>query len=194
MFWALNHFDPYLRGRQFDLYTDHESLIYMSKGNTGKLARWSCRLAEYNFTLHHKSGVKMNHVDFFSRFITNDYDLIADRMTYLPSVPSATPCRISPSSIGVNTISISPLVPDTPSIILPTEFPSFDEIIAAQRSHSPPPTGKRFYVQNELIFYNHRLWIPPSLRSQVIAACHLIPPFRHAGHKKTTKTILKTCN
>lgn len=194
VFWALNHFDHYLRGRFFDLYTDHESLLYMSKSNTGKLARWSCRLAEYNFTLYHKSGTKMDHVDFFSRFISNDHDLISDRMTYLPSVPSAIPCRISPSALGINTIAISPSTSDALSVILPTPFPSFDEIVTAQRSYSPPPTGKQFSSRNDIFLYNHRLWIPPAFRSQVIAACHLLPPFRHAGHKKTAKTILKTCN
>jgi transposase InsO family protein len=196
IFWALNHFDHYLRGRTFDLYTDHESLLYMSKSQTGKLARWSCRLAEYNFTLHHKSGSLMDHVDFFSRFIVEDHDYIADRMTYLPSVPSATPCLILEPSIPCNASPVSlPSSPNhQPSLLLPTPFPSYQEIITAQRTHHPPPTGKPFSLSNGIIYYNHCLWIPPPLRSQVIAACHIIPPFRHVGYKKTHKTILRTCN
>lgn len=197
IFWALNHFDHYLRGRTFDLYTDHESLIYMTRSQSGKLARWSCRLAEYNFTVHHKSGSLMDHVDYFSRFIVEDHDEISDRMTYLPSVPSAIPCRILESPFpNVNAISISLGTPtlDRPSILLPTPFPSYNEIIDAQKTHQPPPTGKQFSISNSVIFYNHRLWIPPPLRSQIIAACHIIPPFRHIGHKKTQKTILQTCN
>lgn len=186
VFWALNKFDHYLRGRSFDVFTDHESLLHMTRATSGKLARWSCRLAEYNFTLHHKSGTQMDHVDFFSRFVADEHDLVEDRMTYLPLTPDVkSPCLATNSEA---------LQYDPTILTTPVPFPSYAEIVQAQHSYSPSPSGKQFSNRNGVWFYNSRLWIPPPFRSQVIAACHLVPPYRHLGHKKTQKSIQATCN
>jgi transposase InsO family protein len=183
IFWALNHFDHYLRGRQFKVYTDHESLMYMTKAKSGKLARWSCRLAEYNFTLYHKSGALMDHVDFFSRFIMEVPEPIEDRM--VPEIPA-----IACATIATTVEPHNPLLKQ----IIPCQFPSYEDILAAQQAYTPAPTGRPFSRHQGAYFYNHGLWIPPPLRLQIIAACHLVPPYRHCGHKKTQKSILRTCN
>jgi len=39
IFWALQHFDNYLRGRTFDVYTDHEALVTIKNAGKGKLSR-----------------------------------------------------------------------------------------------------------------------------------------------------------
>lgn len=169
----------------------------MSTSQSGKLARWSCRLSEYNFTLHHKSGALMDHVDFFSRFVADDNDyFLGDRMTYLPTVPSSVPCKLQESTIpNCNAISVCPISTSaTAKVLFPTEFPSYQTIIQEQQAYHPKPSGKPFSTFRGVIYYNHRLWVPPALRSKVISACHITPPFRHIGHKKTQKVILQTCN
>lgn len=76
-------FDSYLRGRHFDVYTDHQSLQWMKNTTKGKIARWMCFLSEFDMTVHHKPGTQMEHVDYFTREIPEEPELlIHDRMIY----------------------------------------------------------------------------------------------------------------
>ena len=51
--WATDHFWAYLFGSFFTLVTDHEPLRWLmtTQNLTGKLARWSLLLQEYDFTV-----------------------------------------------------------------------------------------------------------------------------------------------
>ena len=63
--WATNLFRPYLFGDSFTLVTDHEPLkwIMTTQKLTGKLARWSLLLQEYDFTVVHKAGTDNANAD-----------------------------------------------------------------------------------------------------------------------------------
>jgi len=49
--YALSQWRVYLMGKQFDLFTDHESLLYLETldltASKGRLARWAEKLADY---------------------------------------------------------------------------------------------------------------------------------------------------
>ena len=51
--WAVRHFREYLFGQPFTLITDHEPLrwLLLTNKSTGKLARWSLLLQEYDITV-----------------------------------------------------------------------------------------------------------------------------------------------
>ena len=68
--WATSHFRPYLFGNSFHLVTDHEPLKWIMTTNkqTGKLARWSLLLQEYDFTVEHRKGVENTNADCLSRY------------------------------------------------------------------------------------------------------------------------------
>ena len=68
--WATNHFRAYLFGNSFTLVTDHEPLRWLmtTQKLTGKMARWSLLLQEYDFTVHHRAGVDNTNADCLSRF------------------------------------------------------------------------------------------------------------------------------
>ena len=68
--WATSHFRPYLFGKPFHLVTDHEPLkwIMTTTKLTGKLARWSLLLLEYDFTVEHRKGVENTIADCLSRY------------------------------------------------------------------------------------------------------------------------------
>lgn len=223
--WGLKKLDPYLRGRTFKLYTDHQSLIHMMSAKTGKLARWTSTLAEYNFTLFHKSGISMGHVDLLSRLVQEEDPFLPDRASYHPelsvmpifievegndskrssvvskdSKPS-NPCFTmanQPEEYVISTPPLTPGLPPTTDPPIPTlsPFPSFATILKAQQQTSPQPTGAQFSIHgpNKVIFYGGKLWIPPELRLRVIAACHLVPPLKHVGRRKTVRLIQATCN
>ena len=68
--WATQHFREYLFGTPFTLITDHEPLKWLMQTNktTGKLARWSLLLQEYDMKVLHKRGVLNTNADCLSRF------------------------------------------------------------------------------------------------------------------------------
>ncbi len=67
--WALEHFRPYVEGLHIPVYTDHNSLRWlMNRPNpSGRLARWSLCLQDFDFSIIHKPGVQNNVPDALSR-------------------------------------------------------------------------------------------------------------------------------
>ena len=68
--WATSHFRPYIFGNSFKLMTDHEPLKWLmtTQKLTGKLARWSLLLQEYDFTVDHRAGTENTNVDCLSHY------------------------------------------------------------------------------------------------------------------------------
>ena len=86
---ALQKFDYYLRGRAFEVHTDHESLKWMLDCPKGKIARWASLMAEYEMKIVHKRGEELSHVDFLTRHLDAEPDpALADRMCYFTSTSS----------------------------------------------------------------------------------------------------------
>ena len=68
--WSTTHFRQYLFGNNFKLVTDHEPLkwIMTTTKLTGKLARWSVLLQEFDFVVEHRAGTENTNADFLSRY------------------------------------------------------------------------------------------------------------------------------
>lgn len=56
--YALEQFKSYVEGQDCKIITDHASLLwfYKLKNPSGRLARWSMRLSQFNFTIEHRKG------------------------------------------------------------------------------------------------------------------------------------------
>lgn len=67
--WALEHFWPYIEGLHVTVFSDHSSLRWlMSRSNpSGRLARWSLRLQNFDFEVVHKPGSSNKVPDALSR-------------------------------------------------------------------------------------------------------------------------------
>ncbi|KAL1265239.1 hypothetical protein QQF64_003266 [Cirrhinus molitorella] len=67
--WALEHFRPYIEGLHVTIFTDHSGLKWlMARPNpTGRLARWSLRLQDFDFEVVHKPGSGNKVPDALSR-------------------------------------------------------------------------------------------------------------------------------
>lgn len=70
--YALRRFRVYLEGIPFKIVTDCSSLTLTLNKKTvnPRIARWALELENYNYTVQHRSGVNMNHVDALSRCYT----------------------------------------------------------------------------------------------------------------------------
>jgi hypothetical protein len=69
--WACEHFQYYLLGKHFDLYTDHNALkwLFMMKNPKGLYFRWILRLQNFDMTIHYRPGKTNQHVDALSRLL-----------------------------------------------------------------------------------------------------------------------------
>ena len=70
--FALRKFHPYLWGRQFTLYTDHNALTYMftQKDLNGLITGWFDVIMDYDFTVIHRPGIMNVLPDMLSRIQT----------------------------------------------------------------------------------------------------------------------------
>lgn len=78
---GLKAFDHYLRGRKFEVHTDHQSLKWLMEAKEGRLSRWANRLAEYTMDIKWKKGSELEAVDCLSRMVEEEDDL-EDRSVY----------------------------------------------------------------------------------------------------------------
>lgn len=85
--FAVEKFQAYLGSRKFKVVTDHSSLKWFLKleNPSGRLARWGCRLSQYNFEIEHRRGTDNVVPDALSRLLrvevitaTNTSQSVAD--------------------------------------------------------------------------------------------------------------------
>lgn len=69
--FAINKFRCYIEGSHFKIITDHFSLLWLNRlqGHTGRLARWSIFLSQFDYEIHHRSGKNLIVADALSRSI-----------------------------------------------------------------------------------------------------------------------------
>jgi len=65
--WAIDHFCVYLRGRHFELFTDHKPLESLSKVHQKTLNRLQEQMLEYDFRVNYKKGLDNGAADALSR-------------------------------------------------------------------------------------------------------------------------------
>lgn len=63
--FGIKKFEPYLYGRKFILHTDHHSLKWLMtiSDPSGRLARWSLLVQQYDFKIKHRPGVAHRNAD-----------------------------------------------------------------------------------------------------------------------------------
>ena len=69
MVYSVTKYRHYLLGRKFSFHVDHSALLYLvSKAAlTGKIARWTLLLQEFEFDIFHRPGVQHAVADYLSR-------------------------------------------------------------------------------------------------------------------------------
>lgn len=69
--FSVEKFEPYLGSRPFKVVTDHSSLKWFTKleNPSGRLARWFCRLSQFNFEVEHRKGTDNVVPDALSRLM-----------------------------------------------------------------------------------------------------------------------------
>ena len=65
--WAIDHFSVYLRGRHFELFTDHQPLESLSRVHQKTLNRLQEQMLEFDFKINYKKGSTNTAADALSR-------------------------------------------------------------------------------------------------------------------------------
>jgi hypothetical protein len=84
--WSIQHFRPYLYGRDFEIITDHKPVVWLFnvKDPGSRLMRWRLKLEEYQYKIIHKPGKLNCNADALSRMYpiissgSNVFDLIPE--------------------------------------------------------------------------------------------------------------------
>src|SRR5690606_37056608 len=182
--WAITKFRPYLYGRPFRVITDHHALCWLSNLHDpiGRLARWSLRLQQFDFTVHYKTGVKHLAPDALSR------------------CPMSSLQRPSCSAVVSETISIRSR---EDMATLQYADPKLQPIISYLRdgiTTSSPSMLRRWnnmyrflnnllYRSSDASSHFHRLVIPHSLRTTILEFAHDHPVSGHFGFAKTYERV-----
>jgi RNase H-like domain found in reverse transcriptase/Reverse transcriptase (RNA-dependent DNA polymerase)/Integrase zinc binding domain/Integrase core domain len=100
--WALEASDGFVRGREVEVYCDHQNLTWMTSRKRGKIARWCSRLAEYNVVIKYQQGNLNEIADFLSRMIQEEDPLTKSSMfcysatVTSPILPNVTNLPLKP--------------------------------------------------------------------------------------------------
>ena len=113
--WAIDHFRPYLAGREFKLVTDCSALtwLFRSRELCPKLHRWALRLMEYDIVLEWRAGLEHVLPDAFSRLphMPTPQDDIDD--SFPDDFTSPGPADESPQGPTLDGVRLAELPPFT---------------------------------------------------------------------------------
>lgn len=169
--WSIEHFDYFLKGRRFDLYTDHKPLEVIfgireptSCLTSARIERWLLRIQEYDFRVKYVPGRKMI-ADFMSRASakgTNEpFDIGSE--TAINSILEATCEALTEETLRQESKD------DT----------QFKQIRAALLSDTWPPELRRFeLMKGELadidgvLLRGQKIIVPGILRQKVLELAH----------------------
>lgn len=169
--YALRKFAPFIRGKEVDVFTDHQSLKWMLEAQRGKIANWACLIHEMKPNIYHRRGSQMVPADFLSRHIEPDGDDIEeDRLCF--AVVCANVC----AEEGIV-----------------WKFPTISEVIEEQKK-LPDPSGPGFHKNQGVWMYRGYIYVPPTMVSRVIRASHVEAPLNHPGIRRTKGIIKKLYN
>lgn len=179
--WAISKFRPYLYGRPFRAVSDHHSLCWLAslKDPSGRLARWSLRLQEYDITVVYRSGRKHSDADCLSRSPLDSTSSEEDDFPFL--------CVVKASDIAEQQRSDTELLP----------LIKFLEGHDSQVPRVFRRTLSSFCLRGNVLYKrNFRsnkekflLVVPQVMRREILQACHDEPCSGHLGVSRTFARI-----
>ena len=213
--WAIQTLDSYLWGNKFTVETDHSPLLPLrSKGDlSGKWARWSYAVADYDFVLVHKPGKSLSHrtPDLLSRA----YDGPAKRRTVGVQTGGAS----GQGAVTVETepdeevfLTVAPLVHGTPEDLATRQqddtkvggyyrYVKTGEAEEADRKRLARQTSTMI-LNNDVLYRVYRLdragfrsrlfqqlVLPTGLRRQALEQCHDDLVSGHLGRDRTLRRV-----
>eukprot|EP00918_Siedleckia_nematoides_P084675 GHVU01186068.1.p1 GENE.GHVU01186068.1~~GHVU01186068.1.p1 ORF type:complete len:499 (-),score=31.16 GHVU01186068.1:17-1513(-) len=176
--WPITLLRRYLLGREFRVRNDHAPLVslrWLLKAEQPKLIRWALLLSEYNFTIEHRKGNQMEHVDYLSRMNVPDTfeNLLADKvdifaLTFQSPIEDQYIADINEGKDEESKLLRQQQEADT-------DFQSLRDRV--------------LFLEGGLWRHQGRLYIPSSLRENYLMALHYSPFGGHLGSRKLDRKL-----
>ena len=210
---GVKRLDIYLRGRPFEIYTDHRPLSFIlhnrlnELGLSGRLARWAITLSSYQFTCIYVPGSRLADVDAISRIdhdeVCNE-DEITDNIMALRShgslpkepkicgFPDAELTGLSIDAIRQaqrGDIECQPLLDYLERGILPYPRHTMRKLLAIA-DDCLIINGTLYRVADHRVEGSEpQIYVPSEYRQSIIHAYHTLSYYGHLGHYKTLARV-----
>ncbi|GFT73489.1 retrovirus-related Pol polyprotein from transposon 412 [Trichonephila clavipes] len=188
--WALNKFKTYFGPLPVKVITDHAALTKLTNGKnlSSRMIRWALKLSEFNIEWEHRPGVQNVVADLLSR---NPVDSVEG------SQISCAALRALAINSREQFIKEQREDPELGHIYRYLENPD-DGSVNATVCES---WSQDFKLINGLLFYAKyfsnlgelRVYIPGSLRKDIMKEFHDLPLAGHLGKRKTYLKLRDTC-
>ncbi|CAO3619736.1 unnamed protein product [Cunninghamella blakesleeana] len=164
------------------VYSDHKNLVYFTttKRLNRRQVRWSLFLADFNFEITYRSGSKQGKPDALSRqpemrLKEGDSEYEIQQQTLL-----------KPHQFIFATFSESPIITKIKKEY--KEDPLANKLLKSIKEKSDP----HIKLYNELIFKNNKIYVPTSVRIDVLQHRHDSKLAGHYGHYRTLKLVKRS--
>lgn len=182
--FACDKFRPFIEGTKFTVITDHASLKWLNKMKdpTGRLARWSVKLNQFDFEIIHRKG-KFNVVpDALSR---SPVEVPTQETEYLDAVETeqehCIPLDIDLSAVDAYYESLRERITRAPDAY-PQWMVRDNYIFKLIPTRVPVTTNVSEW----------KLLVPKPQRQKILQTCHSDPKAAHLGFSKTLSRVLLT--
>jgi hypothetical protein len=161
--WGSKYFRPYLYGRRYVVYTDHNALVSLmkSKDTSSRLTRWALTLEEYNPEIKHRPGKKNMNADALSRIYEEDNkDSVKEAIFLIDNISS-----LRFKSLQQSDPELRPLYSllQTGKTIPGSDYILHNGYIMRQWTNKGSHVRNRTYQQ---------YIVPAALRNEIMTACH----------------------
>ena len=210
--WAVQHLRPYLEGQRFTIRTDHDAFKWLMnlRDPSGRLARWSLRLQEYDFDVVYRPGRTHALADGPSRMLTAGLD-----ESYfdddIPCLPRFSRALLKARSTGSGR-SEWPVPSDTVDTVCLTRRDalrtpiSIDEMLSEQAADEYCQWARRcmdegqgtspfainqhgVLVRRSQLDKSLQIVVPATLRKRLLEIAHYAPTSGHPGRSKMYQTM-----
>lgn len=171
---AIERFRCYLELQEFEVITDHSSLVWLMRQPNlkGRLARWALKLQGYKFTISHRKGKENVVPDALSRIPDNDNEIYSVELVG-PEVDLDSVHFLDHEYVTLrnNVLKDQASFPDIKVI---------DNFIYIRTKHA---SGGE---EDQNLW---KLWIPKPLRNEILKRSHDSVIASHGGIAKTVELI-----
>ncbi len=185
---GIKKFQPYLFGRKFTVVTDHSSLRWLMnvKDATGRLARWSLLLQQYDFDIVHRPGREHSNADSLSR---RPYELDSCSNTLQKEDPQLTRTR----EFQKRDPELSEIIDFVEDDVVPFDDKSARKLFLTSDSFYIGQDGLLYHLDRDRKRRNEdpfsQLVIPQALKFEVLSNVHDHVSGGHFGVHKTFQKV-----
>eukprot|EP00833_Pecoramyces_ruminatium_P002480 jgi/Orpsp1_1/1176512/evm.model.c7180000057878.1 len=172
------------------VYTDHRNLLYTLGGKIGnqRQHRWHLFFQEYDFQLIYRQGRKNGKPDSLSRrpdYIKSNEEIIQENVLDSKNVPDI------PCFVGIISDFIDKIINYTKNDEFAKRIIKYLNSENNENIKPPYKNINKFKIENNLILYNHLIYIPENLRLEILKRSHDKPTCGHLGIRRTEELILR---